>query len=142
MSDQVELEIEYELSESEATEKAKEGVRLSAELDKLEEAFKDARADWRRRIKDMKAARDAANMAFMLGTEPRKIHCVEVVNLDKRQFEYVHNGRIIRTRDMTPDDLAKHGTAPMFPASDDERQEIRDIISGEKNRKKKKDHTV
>lgn len=140
MSAQVTLELEVTLPDEERTERAKEAVRLTDELDKMDEEFKDSRADWRRRIKEIKTKRDLANKAFMIGCEIQKLLCVEHINFDTKKAEYIHQGTVLKSRDLTMAEIANLESIPLFdnleesPASD-----MKEVIQAETGKRSKKD---
>lgn len=134
----VTVETEVELDEEEKTYVAREAVRLTDKLDRMEEEFKDSRSDWRRRIKDIKTKRDELNKAFMVGTENRKIECVESFDLDCKKALYHFEGKLIKERDLSMDELAQLGTQPMFeePSQD---EDIHEVMREETKASKKRD---
>jgi hypothetical protein len=137
MSRQVEIEIEYELSDDEQVEKAKEAVRLSKEYEELFEQFKDDRAAWRGRLKNVKAAEHKAQQAFLTGAEIRVLVCTEVYDREKRIMQYINAGKVIRERPATTEEVAIHSTTPLLEGVD--ASDVADVLRDEKSRKRKKD---
>jgi FtsZ-binding cell division protein ZapB len=129
----VSIEAEFQMTEDEKTYAARESVRLTDELDRMAEEFKDSRADWRKRIKDIKTKRDDLNKAFMVGMEKRKLDCIQNIDLDSKKARYLFDGKVVSERDLTLDELAEYGTAPLFTEDelDQEANELRQIISQE-----------
>jgi len=138
---EVEIEHEYKLTESELIEAAREHVRATEAHDKLVELFKDDRASWRSRIKEARQRRDDIGKKYMNGSEKRKTLAVEHPNLETKKFEYIHEGKVIKTRDMTPEDIALHGTQPMFdePRQSEAQMEIGHVIAQETRKGSKAD---
>lgn len=133
MTKEVKVEVEVQLSHDERTEKARESVRMSKELDTLDGQFKEARADWRRRLKHVKDTRDKLNDAFMVGSEVREMLCIEIYDAPRKTFQYVHAGKVIREREASLEEQAREGTAPMFPDDD-----VADVMRDETSKKRKK----
>lgn len=137
----VAIESDVELTEEDKTLVAREAVRLTDQLDHMAEEFKDSRADWRRRIKDIKTKRDELNKAFMVGTERRTLDCVEIVDLGQKKAQYLFEGRVIKERELNLDEIADINTSPLFTDEqlDEEANEVRQIIAQETGIKTKQD---
>ena len=133
---EVQIEIEYKLTEDERTEMARHSVRLSDKHDKLVDDFKENRATWRGEIKTAKQELTDAQKAFMVGSEPRKLKCVEDIDLDNKQANYIHLGKIVKSRDLTVEEIAVHGTKPMFEEPSPQ-EDIGHVIQSETKRTKK-----
>lgn len=138
---QVEVEIECELTETERQARACDGCRLNDELDKMVEAFKDDRALWRTKIKSLKNLRDDTNKAFMIGSERRKMMCVANVDMDKKIMEFIHEGRVVKTRDLTSEEIIANAERPMFDTPSAQ-EDIGHVIKAETKRNSKKDLMV
>lgn len=140
MNSSVELEVEYPLSDSDLALRAMDESRLTARLNKLTAEFKDSAADWRLRIKAVKKERDDINLAIMEGSERVKVTCIEYINLDTKTADYIHQGKTIRSRDLTVEEIAQHGTKPMFEVEPmSAHEDLGHVIRAETKKTSKKD---
>lgn len=132
----VSVQCEIELTDEEKIERAKDAARLTSDLDRLAKEFKNSRADWRRRIDEVKTKRDELNEAFMVGTEQRDIECDFEIDAKAKVIKFSHEGKVVKTRDLTTEELEKYGTTPLFESDENS---VGDVMKEEKSSKKKKD---
>lgn len=132
----VSVQCETELTDEEKIERAKDAARLTSEIDKMKREFKNSRADWRRRIADVENKRNELNDAFMIGTEQRDVECDYEIDAKNKVIKFSHEGKLVKTRDLTTEELEKYGTTPLFEAED---ESVEGVMKEEKSSKKKKD---
>lgn len=132
----VPVEKVFELSADEKDELARQSMALTDEFDRLTEEFKDSRASYRKRLKDIKTNINDTNKAYREGLQKRTVPCEEHIDMESKRAVYVFDGQIISERELSMDELAQHGTAPLF---EEPTESVQDIMREETNSKTKSD---
>jgi len=139
VSDQIEIEIEVELSEDERTAIARSVCQRTEVYDKHVIKLKDDRAQGRKELKDMKAEIDREQKEFLIGRRIVKAKAVGHINMETKKFEVIHEGKVIRTRDLTSEEIEQFGTKPMFDEPVSAQEDIGHVHRTETKRGAKKD---
>lgn len=139
VSDQIEIEIEVELSEDERTAIARSVCQRTEIYDNHVVKLKDDRAQGRKELKDMKAEIDREQKEFLIGRRVVKTKAVGHINMELKTFEVIHEGKLIRSRDLTTEEIEQFGSKPMFDEPESAHEDIGHVRKSETKRGAKKD---
>lgn len=94
----------FELSEKEKAKKAMQLSEMMNVLHLMESDFFGVKKDYTIRIKDMREKVGKIARLINAGTEEREVDAEEVFNHDEEIVSYLYRGKVIHTREMTPEE--------------------------------------
>ena len=140
---------DYFFKQQEKLELGSVVAEQAKEIADFEEEIKSTTKDLKETLKGMQAEIRINCRKIRDGYERRWVDTTEIYNLDKKRKEYVYEGKIIATADLTDNEIESLNNEPMFGADGQPAQKVeipesdynvKQLIKEETNKKTKSSH--